>query len=49
MSGLRVCDDDELNLALLHLVECLGHPNSLICGIAFNEVCSLPSQEVLFV
>lgn len=32
------CDDVELNLALLRLVDYLGHSNPLICGLAFTEL-----------
>lgn len=33
-----VCGERELNLALLRLVEYLGHTNTLICALAFNEL-----------
>ena len=33
-----VCDETELNLSLLRLVEYLGHSNPLICGLAFAEL-----------
>lgn len=33
-----VCGERELNLALLHLVDYLGHPNSLVCALAFSEL-----------
>ncbi|KAH0357480.1 hypothetical protein KCU83_g998, partial [Aureobasidium melanogenum] len=33
-----VCGEKELNLALLRLVDYLGHPNSLICSLAFSEL-----------
>lgn len=36
----RVCDEDELNIALLQLVDLLGHTHPLICGVAYNEVSS---------
>lgn len=32
------CDDSELNLALLRLVEYLGHSNPLICSVAVSEL-----------
>lgn len=32
------CDGRELNIALLRLVDYLGHPNPLICGVAFAEL-----------
>ena len=32
------CDESELNLALLQLVDYLGHPNSLICALATTEL-----------
>ncbi|KAI4730691.1 hypothetical protein E4T49_01590 [Aureobasidium sp. EXF-10728] len=34
----RVCGEKELNLALLRLVDYLGHPNSLICSLAYSEL-----------
>ncbi|KAF2135717.1 uncharacterized protein K452DRAFT_322886 [Aplosporella prunicola CBS 121167] len=37
----RTCVDEELNMVLLELVEYLGHPEPMICGVAFNELCSL--------
>ncbi|KAK8195018.1 uncharacterized protein BKA78DRAFT_366770 [Phyllosticta capitalensis] len=37
----RVCDEDELNIALLQLVDLLGHTHPLICGVAYNELLSL--------
>ncbi|KAF2761422.1 hypothetical protein EJ05DRAFT_449694 [Pseudovirgaria hyperparasitica] len=37
----RVCGDEELNLALLYLIDCLGHSNTPICGIAYNELSGL--------
>lgn len=37
----RVCGEKELNLALLRLVDYLGHPNSLICSLAYSEVCHI--------
>ncbi|KAL1301669.1 hypothetical protein AAFC00_005888 [Neodothiora populina] len=33
-----VCGEEELNLALLRLVDYLGHPNSLVCALAFSEL-----------
>ena len=33
-----VSNDKELNLALLQLVDMLGHTNSLVCGLAFSEI-----------
>lgn len=33
-----VSSDKELNLALLQLVDMLGHTNSLVCGLAFSEI-----------
>jgi serine/threonine-protein kinase ATR len=33
-----VSEDKELNLALLQLVDMLGHTNSLVCGLAFSEI-----------
>ncbi|KAK5108367.1 hypothetical protein LTR62_008397 [Meristemomyces frigidus] len=32
------CGDRELNLALLRLVDYLGHPNSLVCAVAYTEI-----------
>ncbi len=37
----RKCGQKELNLVLLRLVEYLGHPQALICGVAFSEIASL--------
>src|SRR5215469_14637277 len=37
----RKCSEKELNLVLLRLVEYLGHPQALICGVAFSEIASL--------
>ncbi|KAI9820333.1 MAG: serine/threonine-protein kinase M1 [Pycnora praestabilis] len=37
----RVCEDDELNIVLLRLVQYLGHTSSFICGLAYNELDSL--------
>lgn len=34
----RTCGESELNLALLRLVEYLGHSNSLVCALAFSEL-----------
>lgn len=34
----RVCGDEEMNLVLLQLVECLGHTNPLVCGVASVEL-----------
>lgn len=34
----RVSAGDEMNLVLLKLVEYLGHSNSLIYGLAYDEV-----------
>ncbi|KAI5198982.1 hypothetical protein AUEXF2481DRAFT_78310 [Aureobasidium subglaciale EXF-2481] len=33
-----VCGEKELNLALLRLVDYLGHPNSLVCSLAYSEL-----------
>jgi len=33
-----VCGDRELNLALLRLIDYLGHPNTLVCSLAFSEL-----------
>ncbi|KAI9709715.1 MAG: serine/threonine-protein kinase M1 [Bogoriella megaspora] len=37
----QACDEEELNLVILELVEFLGHKNSLICGVAFNELLTI--------
>ncbi|RPA97874.1 hypothetical protein L873DRAFT_1828879 [Choiromyces venosus 120613-1] len=37
----RVSSDEELNLTLIRLVEYLGHSNSFILGLAYNEIQSL--------
>lgn len=47
------CDDPEMNLALLRLVDYLGHANPLVCGLAFAELGNLAvskkkSMEQLF-
>ena len=34
----KIDDGDEMNLVLLKLVEYLGHPNALVCGLAFDEM-----------
>ncbi len=33
-----ICNDEELNIVLLRLVEYLGHTNSLVHGVAYDEV-----------
>ena len=35
---LSTCGELELPIILHRLVEYLGHPNALICGIAYREV-----------
>lgn len=47
-----VCGERELNLALLRLIDYLGHPNSLVCALAFSELegvseCLLLSPQAL--
>jgi serine/threonine-protein kinase ATR len=37
----RTCGEAELNLALIQLVEYLGHTHSLICGVAYHEILKL--------
>ena len=37
-SVATVSEDKELNLALLQLVDLLGHTNPLVCGLAFSEI-----------
>lgn len=47
----RVCGELELPIILHRLVEYLGHPNALICGMAYRELDALaePNEpEVLF-
>lgn len=39
----RVCGGQELNIALLRLVEYLGHTNALVNGMAYNEILNLAS------
>lgn len=42
------CGDTELNLALLRLVEYLGHPNNLLCALAYGEIeaiCAVLSRR----
>lgn len=36
----RATQGDERNIALLRLVEYLGHTNQIICGLAYDEVRS---------
>ncbi len=40
----RQCGELELPIILHHLVEYLGHPNALVCGMAYCEV----STQILF-
>lgn len=47
----RVCGELELPIILHRLVEYLGHPNALICGIAYRELDALAAPhepEALF-
>ena len=37
----RMLHDQELNITLLSLVEFLGHSNSFIVGVAYNEVSDI--------
>jgi serine/threonine-protein kinase ATR len=37
----RTCGDAELNLALLQLVDYLGHPHSLVSAAAYHEIIQL--------
>ena len=37
----RHCGERELNLVLLQLIEYLGHPQALVCGVAATELASL--------
>ena len=37
----RVCGEDELPIILLRLVDFLGHPNSLVCNTAIDELASM--------
>jgi serine/threonine-protein kinase ATR len=36
---LRTCSELELPIILHYLIEYLGHPNALVCGLAYTEVC----------
>lgn len=36
--GVRVVQDQELNVVLLKLLDYLGHTNPVVSGVAFNEV-----------
>jgi serine/threonine-protein kinase ATR len=36
--SLSICTEEELNIVLLSLVEYLGHTNSLVRGVAYDEV-----------
>ena len=38
------CGESELNLALLRLVDFLGHPNALVCGLASTELEHIASS-----
>ncbi|KAH9845320.1 Domain in UVSB PI-3 kinase, MEI-41 and ESR-1 [Teratosphaeria destructans] len=40
-----VSGDRELNLVLLQLVNYLGHPNSLVCAVAFEEIDKLAAAR----
>lgn len=35
---LSVCGELELPIILHHLIEYFGHPNALICALAYSEV-----------
>lgn len=37
----RTCSEAELNIALIELVDYLGHTHSLICGVAYHEILRL--------
>jgi serine/threonine-protein kinase ATR len=37
----RTCGEAELNLALVQLIDFLGHTHSLICGVAYHEILRL--------
>ncbi|KAF1947946.1 hypothetical protein EJ02DRAFT_429695 [Clathrospora elynae] len=37
----QVCGDLELPLILHHLIQYLGHPNALVCGMAYGELESI--------
>ncbi|OCK82203.1 hypothetical protein K432DRAFT_473031 [Lepidopterella palustris CBS 459.81] len=37
----RVCGEEALNIILISLIDYLGHPNPLICGIAYHELSCL--------
>jgi serine/threonine-protein kinase ATR len=39
----QICGESELNLALLELVDALGHPHPIISGAAFQEICAISS------
>ncbi|KAH6705183.1 protein kinase-like protein rad3 [Leptodontidium sp. MPI-SDFR-AT-0119] len=44
-----VVKNDDLNAALLALVECLGHSNQIVSGTAFGEILRLANQSGLTV
>lgn len=41
------CDDEEMNIVLLRLVECLGSTNSLMCSLARLELRNVASHKSL--
>jgi serine/threonine-protein kinase ATR len=43
----RVSKDRELNLALLRLVEYLGHTNQIVSGLAFTEILSTAEAHAI--
>lgn len=41
------CDDEELNIILLRLVECLGSTNNLVCELAQLELRGLAQSKII--
>lgn len=41
----HVCGELELPIVLHHLVEFLGHPNALVCGMAYCEIGSIAKKS----
>ncbi|KAL1589379.1 hypothetical protein WHR41_01968 [Cladosporium halotolerans] len=48
-SVAMISSDGELNLALLQLVDLLGHTNPLVCGLAFSEIDAIAQNKGLTV
>ena len=44
--GSRVCEDEELNIILLRLLDYFGHTNPYICAVSYTEVSPQLEFEV---